>query len=336
MKTRIETPTTAYTVDYPQAVEAAIQQQNIFWAAEKMGVQADEQDFRTKMTKGELEATLLLQAILTQYELMIGGEELWGGKISKMFPRPEIQRMCSEFSHAELCSHAPFYKEGNVALRRDTEEFYNSWQENPVLANHIAYIDKCTESDNPLLVTAALCFLEGVVLFSAFAYFKSFNTNGFNLIPRFVSGIDASAKDENFHAMGSAWLFNTCLSERLELGIINQDDIEELHEQIHLIAQHTRAHEFAIIEELFSHGNIRTITEQDMKDFINDRIKVVYSYLNIPCPFDYESDGVISGWFYENLSKFKYSDFFASTQVQYVKNWDKSKLTFKGELNEDI
>ena len=75
---------------------------------------------------------------------------------------------------------------------------------------------------------------------------------------------------------------------------------------------------------------------ETMKDFINDRVKVVYSYLNLPCPFDLESDGVISDWFYENLSKFKYSDFFASTQVQYVKNWDKSKLTFKGEINADI
>ena len=82
--------------------------------------------------------------------------------------------------------------------------------------------------------------------------------------------------------------------------------------------------------------NFSTGHRHNLKDFINDRIKVVYSYLNLPCPLKLESDGIISGWFYENLSKFKYSDFFAATQVQYVKNWDKSKLTFKGEMNADV
>jgi ribonucleotide reductase beta subunit family protein with ferritin-like domain len=328
IKPMIETPTKSYVIRYPQAVDAAVQQQNVFWAAEKMGVESDEQDFRTKLTDGEMEAVLLLQAILTQYELLIGGEEMWGGKIANMFPRPEIGRMCSEFSHAELCSHAPFYKIGNVVLRRDTDEFYNSWEDNPVLAAHISYINKVASSDNPLKVTAALCFLEGVVLFSAFAFFKSFNTGGFNLIPHFVSGIDASAKDENFHSMGSAWLYNTCKSERLELGLLTVEDEAELSNIIEELISNTISHEFAIIDMLFEHGKIRTITKQDMKDFILDRIDVVCSYLNHKSNRGVNSRKVITNWFYDNLSKFKYADFFAATQVQYVKNWNKSKLVF--------
>ena len=325
---RIETPTNSYVERYPQAIKAAIQQQNVFWAAEKMGVEADKSDFLTKLTDGEFHAVLLLQTILTQYELMIGGTEMWGGKIANMFPRPEIQRMCSEFSHAELCSHAPFYKEGNKVLNRDTDEFYEEWTEHPVLAKHVEYIEGKATSKCPLEVTAALCFLEGVVLFSAFAFFKSFNTNGFNLIPHFVSGIDASAKDENFHCMGSAWLFRTCLQERREAGHMSDEQELLVKETVYQLAEEARYHEFAIIDLLYEHKpeTIRTVSKEDMKDFINDRVNVVLGYLDMEQkPI---KKGKISEWFYDNISTYKYADFFASTQTQYQKNWDVSALTF--------
>lgn len=323
-KAQIETATKSGVTRYPQALEAALEQQNVFWAAEKMGVDADEQDFRTKLSEGENHAVLLLQSILTQYELMIGGTEMWGGKIAKIFPRPEIQRMCATFAYAELASHAPFYKEGNKVLGRDTDEFYESCLEIPELAEHLKYVESLAKSKNPLEVTAALCFLEGVVLFSAFAFFKSFNTNGFNLIPHFVAGIDASAKDENFHSQASAWLHNTCKQERELLGLETYDD-----DMITNLAIESYQHEAKIIELLYSvkPETMRTINKEDLLHFIRDRTNLVCSYLNTAPIFDQEK-GVVSEWFYNNLSSFKSSDFFASTQVQYTKNHNKAALGF--------
>lgn len=326
MKPQIETASKSCVVRYQPALEAALEQQNVFWAAEKMGVDADEQDFRTKLSEGERHAVLLLQAILTQYELLIGGVEMWGGKISRLFPRYEIQRMCATFAYAELASHAPFYKEGNKVLGRDTDEFYYSCVEIPELANHLQYVEQLAKSKNPLEVTAALCFLEGVVLFSAFAFFKSFNTNGFNLIPHFVSGIDASAKDENFHSQAAAYLHNTCKQERLDLGLETCDD-----DMVEKLALGCYEHEAAIVELLYSERpeTMRTINKEDLLDFIQDRTNLVCSYLNHPPIFDKEK-GVVSKWFYNNLSSFKSSDFFATTQVQYTKNHNKDALGFKG------
>ena len=324
MKAQIETKTNSYVIRYQPALDAAVEQQNVFWAAEKMGVDADEQDFRTKLSEGEHHAVLLLQSILTQYELMIGGTELWGGKIAKMFPRPEIQRMCATFAYAELASHAPFYKEGNKVLGRDTDEFYESCVDIPELANHLTYVEELVKSKNPLKVTAALCFLEGVVLFSAFAFFKSFNTNGFNLIPHFVAGIDASAKDENFHSQASAYLHNTCKQERELLGLDTYEDgmIEEL-------AIECYQHEAKIVELLYSvqPETMRTINKEDLLHFIRDRTNLVCGYLNHEPIFKQEK-GIVSEWFYNNLSSFKSSDFFASTQVQYTKNHNKASLGF--------
>lgn len=324
IKAQIETKSTSAVIKYPIIHEAAMEQQNVFWAAEKMGVDQDEQDFRTKLSEGEHHAVLLLQSILTQYELMIGGTEMWGGKIAKMFPRYEIQRMCATFAYAELASHAPFYKEGNKVLGRDTDEFYESCVEIPELRDHLKYIEDVIKSNNPLKVTAALCFLEGVVLFSAFAFFKSFNTNGFNLIPHFVAGIDASAKDENFHSQASAYLHNTCKQERELLGIETYEDgmIEEL-------AIECYQHEAKIVELLYSvkPETMRTINKEDLLHFIRDRTNLVCGYLNHEPIFKQEK-GIVSEWFYNNLSSFKSSDFFASTQVQYTKNHNKASLGF--------
>lgn len=107
MKARIETPKDTYTVDYQQAIDAAQEQTRIIWFAEELGVEKDEGDIRTKCTDGERHGITTVLKLFTQYELMLGGDEFWGGKVTRMFPRPEIQRMAATFSFIELGVHAP-------------------------------------------------------------------------------------------------------------------------------------------------------------------------------------------------------------------------------------
>lgn len=330
--TQIETPTNSHVVRYPQAEKAAIEQMAIFWPAEELGVEEDESDFHNNLTEGEKHGVLELQRILTHLENIIGGKDLWGGRIPELFPRPEIERMCAVFAMMEKNSHAPFYRIGNEIMGNSTDEFYNEWEDIPVLREHTEYVIAMSKSDDALEVTASLTFLEGVVLFAAFAFFKSFNSRGFNIIPHFVSGIDASAKDENFHAMGSSWLFNQCLLERKVAGLIPEKDTHYSN-VIRKIAQGTHDHENAIIDLIYSYKpeTIRTITKEEMRHFIRDRVNYCLGLFNEPPMFD-EPTGVISELFYDNLNKYKHSDFFATTQVQYTKNWARYKLTFRKEL----
>lgn len=327
---QIETPTDSYVARYPWAIEMAITQQSIFWPAEELGVEDDEQDFRTHLNEAEHQGVLTAQSILTQYELMIGGEELWGGKIARMFPRPEIQRMCACFANVELGSHAPFYDIGNKVMGNATDEFYSAWKQDPVLAERISFINECTESTNPLIVTAALAFLEGAVLYTNFGFFKGFNSRGFNLIPHFVSGIDASAKDEDFHSKASAFLFQQCKKERQENGFLHKRELEYLEDVIWRMAQKIKEHEERIIEKLFEIPGNRVITQKDLQVFLEDRINIVLSRLSMPIMFDHEK-GEVSSWFYQQLSSVKVPDFFASTQVQYRRDWARHKLTFRKE-----
>lgn len=328
---QIETPTDSYVTHYPWAIEMAIKQQSLFWPAEELGVEDDEQDFRTNLTKGELHGVLTAQSIITQYELMIGGEELWGGKIAKLFPRPEIQRMCACFANVELGSHAPFYDLANKVLGKATDEFYTQWKLDPVFAERIQFIHDCAESSDALEVTAALAFLEGAVLFSVLGFFKGFNSRGFNLIPHFVSGIDGSTKDENFHSIASANLFRQCKAERTEAGNHSKRKDNILKEKIAQMAKTVYDHELLIIDKMFEVGKNRVVKKEEVVEFLEDRINVVLNRLEMAPMFE-RKQGVISGWFYQQLSTVKVPDFFAATQLQYTRNWSKHRLGFKKEL----
>lgn len=327
--TQIETPTESFVERYPWATQFALEQQRVFWPAEELGVEEDENDFRTSLNPSAKHGASFAQSVLTKYEGVLGGDEFWGGVIAKMFPRPEIQRMCACFSNVELGSHAPFYKIGNEVMGLASDAFYSQWKADPVLSERMAFLSKQSQSKDPLLTTATLTFMEGGVLFSIFGFFKGFNSRGHNLIPHFVSGIDASAKDENFHSLASAMLFNTCRQERIEAGIHSPADDEQLHAQIVEIANTVYQHELRIIDRLFELGENGIIAKAELIEFLEDRINICLQRLGLPPMFEH-GPGKVSGWFYAQLSKVKVSDFFAATQVQYTKNWAKHKLTFRG------
>jgi len=248
-----------------------------------------------------------------------------------MFPRPEVQRMASTFSFVELGVHAVFYDLINKALGIATDEFYMSWKDDETMRARMAFIDKYANSDCPLEATAAFAFMEGVVLFSNFAFLKSFNVGGYNLIPHITAGIDASSKDEDTHSVGSAWLHRQCLAEREQLGLIDAQGKQNLRKKIKRIAEKVYEHESTLCDLIFEKGGIRTVTKEEIMDFIQDRINMVLSYLNMKPMFE-KQQGVVSDWFYSQLSSFKYSDFFNTQQIQYVRNWKKHALGFRKEL----
>lgn len=332
---RIKQPQENYIIDYQQAVDAAQKQLSILWFAHELGVDKDESDIRTKCTSGERYGITYLLKIFNKYELMLGGDEFWGGKIQRMFPREDIGQMCVVYAMTERAVHAPFYDLINKTLNIATEEFYNEWKEDPVLSERIKFISKYAALEgygyNDLLSLAAFAFMEGAVLFSAFSYLKSFNVGGFNMMAHVTSGIDASAKDENFHSMSAAWLFNQYLSELIEAKQITQEEIDKLFAEINKIALVVYEHEEAINREIFSKGGNRTANFEDQMHFVRNRVDDVLAYLKAPALFG-DAPGKIAQWFYGALSTFKYADFFSNSQVQYVRNWNKGKLTFRKEL----
>lgn len=330
---RIETPTESQVEYYPQATKAAIEQMAIFWPAEELGVEEDEADFRHGLKEGERFAVLALQRYLSKIERVIGGDDFWGGRIGKMFPRPEIQRASSVFAMMENNSHAPFYRIGNEVIGVATDEFYEEFKNIPVFSEHIKYIVKKSKSKCKLEATAALTFLEGVPLYSAFAFFKSYGVRGHNKIPHFIAGIDGSAKDENFHCMFSAWLVNQCIKERMELGNMTEQELVRFRKIIRRMARKVYKHELGIIEYIYSYKpeDITTITKAELKHFVRDRVNAVLGYLNM-VPMFKGKPGKVTQWFFAQLNAYKFQDFFATTQLQYRRDWKKHLLKFDMEI----
>lgn len=316
---QMTTPKDTYTVDYPQAVEYRNKQAAIFWPPEEVKVGKDKQDILVNMTPAERHGVITTLKLFTKYELIIG-EEFWLTKVMEAFPRPEIQSMASLFGAMELSVHAPFYAKLNEELNLATDEFYNSYLEDPVLSNRIEYLDKILSNEDLAYSLAAFSFIEGAVLYSSFAFLKHFQTNGKNKLLNVVSGINFSARDEALHSEATGWLFQQYVKEA---GI----NIDEYEEKVKEIAEVVYEHEKAIIQKIFSKGDIEGITETQLDLFVKSRINICLRNLGYKNLYEVTYNP-IGEYFYKSVNGYSMNDFFVSVGNQYERSWTGEGFTF--------
>lgn len=314
------TPKTTYTFDYPQAIEFADLQNDHFWLADEITVEKDIQDIKVNMTEAEQHGVITTLKLFTLYEIHVGSD-YWSGVVAKKFPRPDIERMANCFSFFEINVHAPFYNKLNEALNINTDEFYNSYLDDPVLKDRMDFIDEmCNPKDLPLSI-GVFSLVEGAVLYSSFAFLKHFQAQGKNKIKNIVSGINFSIRDENIHHEGGAWLFRTLLDE-LEYTNEERDDI---HSKVSEAAKKIYEHECKIIDKIFEKGKIDGITDVQMKNFVESRINLCLQNLGIKTIFDVNYNP-INKWFYKNITTIQFHDFFAGVGNSYNRNWDEGRF----------
>ena len=100
------TPKEVYTVDYPEAIAYATSQSHIFWTPDEIEVEKDLHDLKTNFSETEYHGVISTLKLFTLYELSVG-QDYWSGYISRIFQRPDIQRMANCFSFFEINVHAP-------------------------------------------------------------------------------------------------------------------------------------------------------------------------------------------------------------------------------------
>lgn len=313
----MQTPKKSYTFDYPAAITAADTQMSVFWTHDEIHVDKDIQDIRVNMTEAEAHGVLTTLKLFTLYEL-VAGTEYWGRRVMRMFPRPDIHRMANAFSFFELNVHAPFYNKINEALMVNTDEFYLDYLNDPLLTERMDFIENMVTDEDDLLSLAVFSLVEGAVLYSAFAFLLHFQAKGKNKLKNVCSGIKFSVRDENLHSEGGAWLFNQLLKEKTDAGEVDSDSLMVLKGRVIKASEELKQHEYAIIDKIFEKGEIHGITKEQMKDFVNHRIAVCLSNLNIEHE-DIESS--ISKWFYEQINSVQFHDFFAGQGNDYNRLW---------------
>ena len=200
MTVRLLTPKTAYTIDYPTATAFSESQAEILWLPDEIEMDKDLHDLKTNMTDAELHGVSTVLKLFTLYETEVGNN-YWLGRIKRLFKRPDIERMATTFGYVELGIHAPFYNKINEALGLNTDEFYNSYVDNPALKARMDWINDIVMLDNSpinlLKSIGAFAIIEGAVLYSSFAFLKHFQSEGKNKLTNLIAGINFSVKDEN-------------------------------------------------------------------------------------------------------------------------------------------
>ena len=328
----IMTATDSYVVKYPQFIKFAdTQLEDCYWTSKEIAVEKDKQDMRVNLPAGARHGITEGLRLFTRYE-MFAGSEYWLSRVIKAFPRPEVQRMASVFGAFELAVHAPFYNKLNEVLNLDSDEFYTSYVDDPILSDRVAHLDALVESKDDLLSLAMFSIVEGAILFSSFAYFKSFQSNGNNYIGNVVRGINQSVIDEGLHQMGGATLFRQAIEEmRMENN--NSEEFQkyydELKAKVILGADKLLQHEERIADKLFEKGEPGTgITAHQLKQFVRSRLNICMGDLGFEPQYSVTYNP-IAEWFYGGVKKFIMNDFFVGQGREYTKAWDEQKFSWK-------
>ena len=331
MAIRILTKKSTYTVDYPTAIEFAKQQAEIFWLPDEIEVEKDLHDLKTNFTEAEYHGVISTLKLFTIYELAVGNE-YWQNYISKVFDRPDIQRMATTFAFMEIGVHAPFYAKLNEVLGLDTDEFFESYKDDEVLSNRMAWIGKRTEKSdtvyNILKSVGIFSMIEGAILYSSFAFLKHFNSVGKNKLININAGINFSAIDETLHSLAGAWLFRTTLDEAIADKQISIEELTNLMLELEDTAKVVLEHESIIIDKIFEKGSIKGITENQLKHFVESRLDTCLENLGGKAIFK-PTYNPIAKWFFKDLESSTLHDFFSSQGADYNRAWSEKAFVWQ-------
>ena len=312
-----------WVIQYRDIEALAEQQAVVFWPGKDPDVPADIHDIITKATDADRHAIMYSLKLFTLYELM-AGQDYWLSRFSKSFQRPEFLQMSTMFAAVEFNSHANFYTRINELLYCDTEEFFESYKEEPELVERMDFIGTVVSSKDDLISTAGFSFVEGAILYSNFAFFKSFQHEdyGRNLIRNVCRGINQSVVDENTHAVGSAMTARHLLAERNIKGT----ELKVFQDLMIEMGRVTIEHETHIIHQLFSKGDLQGITIEKMINFVTHRVNLCLENLGILFQFE-ETETEIKDWFYDNINAVVFHDFFTGGSSEYQTNINREAFT---------
>lgn len=306
-----------------EPIEFADQQLKVFWLPDEIKVEKDIQDVLVNFTEAEKHAVITTLKLFSLYETH-AGDEYWGTKFKSMFDGSEFHRMASVFSMFELAVHAPFYNKINQLLHIDTPEFYLSYLDNDVLKSRIEHINEIISNEDPLVSLAGFSMVEGVILYSSFAFLKHYQSQGKNKLMNVVRGINFSVRDENLHSTGGAWAFKYKLDQRKKQFPLGHDlYVQGLEQKLRNLAEKIYEHESQIIAMLFEKGKIEGITAHQLENFVQSRINECLKQLGFGKHYDVKYDP-ISSWFYKGINDYQFNDFFSGQGREYNRNWDEA------------
>lgn len=309
--------------EYPKAYEFTKAQNDHHWTHSQIEVDSDVMQYHTQFTEAEKHGINTVLKLFTTYEIHVAN--YWIDIVYRWFPAPEIRMMAQAFAAMEA-EHALFYDKLNNALGLSTKEFYLAFMEDPAMKERMLlldiYLDKGStgQPEDLLLSLAAFSFVEGVVLYSSFAFLMSFQRPPKNKLTNVFTGLSYSVRDETLHADADSWIFNLLLKE-------TNTDLNKLKTSINEMAMKAYEIEEKIIDNIFSKGKIEGITEHQLKEFVKSRINKKLKDIGLEALYEVKYNP-ISSWFYKSINAIEFTDFFSRNPSAYNNNWNFNKITY--------
>ena len=316
IKSDLQTESSSFVDRYPQFVEAITKQtEDLFWTEREIDLEKDRHDLRKRLSKAQRHAVSFNQRLFTKYENVIG-VDYWANIVLKRYKRHEIQRMAVCFSNVEMNIHFPFYRKVNEVLGVHNDEFYQLFETDPLLLERVRFMQELVADKDSLASMGGFAFMEGAVLFTAFAMIKSLGVKGQSFMPNLIAGIDMSCLDESLHFEMSAEIFRLQMQQEQR----SKEELDILRDKIYTQAHNVLEHEKLIIKAMLSEGDIPFATQEDLEGFAAHRCNLVLKALGYAPIFD-ESKDTVSSWFYSSMNSFKFNDNFYTRGRNYKKEF---------------
>lgn len=307
--------------EYDEAYKYAKAQNDHHWTHGQIEVDSDLMQYNTEFTDSEKHGINTVLKLFTTYEVHVAN--YWVDVVYRYFPVPEVRMMAQSFAAMEA-EHALFYDKLNNALDLSTKDFYLSFMDDPAMKRRMEFIEeqldmaKTGKDEDIALSLATFSFIEGVVLYSSFAFLMSFQNPPKNKLKNVFTGLSYSVRDEALHAEADSWLFNKFCEE---YGISKQS----LKKQIVKVAKECYKLEEKIIDNIFAKGRIEGITDTQLKNFVQSRINKKLKDIGID-PIYEVTYNPIARWFYKRINQIEMTDFFDRNPTSYNNNWNFNKI----------
>lgn len=307
-----------YELRYPKLLEHVNTQLDVnYWTATETKVENDALELKYKLTEEQREAVKKILPMFLRYELNVS--DFWTDIYPKFFKAQECKDLAAAINMIERCVHARFYDKINKVYGLDTDEFYLSFLEDKDFKERSKWVGKLLKSKDLKQACLAFGLIEAAALFSNFALLRSFQANGYNLIPTTVKGTKSSALDERLHSLA---LSDSFLYYYGELGItINEDTqyLTALFEQAEIMFKN----EEHIIDSIIPVTGLNKVSRQDFKDFVKRRIDEYFERLGCSkTPFG-TKDSKLDAWFEIQNEAYSETDFFyGGVTKEYEVSWN--------------
>lgn len=306
--------------DDQTVVEFAEKQLGVFWLADEIKVEKDVQDVLTNFSPAEKHAVVEILRLFALYETHVG-DEWWSGRFKRMFDSADWHRMASVFSMFELAVHAVFYQKINELLYVNTEDFYRETEKDAELRQRIDHINSIINSADDKVALGGFCMVEGVVLYSQFAFLRHYQSQGKNKLLNVNRGIVFSVRDEAIHSLATAYAF------KVKMQNATEEEKQSVEQQVKRIAELIYEHECVLISRLFSKGKIEGITAHQLEEFTKSRINTCFRDMGLQKVYDVPYDP-ISSWFYKGINDYQFNDFFSGQGREYNRNWSEDSFNW--------